>query len=154
MDRDKTAKLLRVHEDDKPHAYDDTTGKPVVLASGGKVTIGVGRNVDANGGRCLSPAETEFLLQNDIDEAIHALTCCLEFFAGLSDVRQAVLVDMYHNLGTRLFEFKQTLDYIERGKFGDAAHQMLQSKWATQVKSRAKRLSTMMASDAWPGVIS
>ena len=54
----KLIEMLKRHESVETHAYTDTVGK---------VTIGVGRNIDPDGGLGLSPREINFLLQNDID---------------------------------------------------------------------------------------
>jgi len=72
-------------------------------------------------------------------------------FDWLSPVRQAVLIDMCFNLGIRgLLGFKNTLASVAVGKYEQASRQMLESKWATQVKTRAVRLAKMMATDEWP----
>jgi len=52
---------------------------------------------------------------------------------------------MAFNLGTKgLMKFKNTLALIQAGKFDDAAHAMLASKWASQVGIRATRLARQM----------
>ena len=64
----------------------------------------------------------------------------------LDEVRQRVLVDMAFNLGIpSLLTFKRTLASVEAGNYTVAAAQMLESKWARQVGTRAIRLSEMMA---------
>ena len=49
--------MLRQHEGLETHAYTDTVGK---------VTIGVGRNIDPNGGLGLSDDEIDYLLAKDV----------------------------------------------------------------------------------------
>jgi lysozyme len=108
----------------------------------GKLTIGVGRNLDDVG---LSSDEIMLLLKNDIARADQAIkTICLSF-DHLSDARKAVLVNMCFNMGvTRLSGFVNMLGAIHEGKFDEAADQMLASKWAQQVGDRAKRLADAM----------
>jgi lysozyme len=55
---------------------------------------------------------------------------------------------MAFNLGiSGLLKFKKTLKLIEEGNYKLAAKEMLKSKWANQVKNRAKHLSIMMEKD-------
>jgi lysozyme len=124
---------------------------------GGKVTIGVGHNLDANpipglgeGSRITQERALE-ILDDDIAAVTAALLKHLPWFAGLDPARQAVLIDMGFNLGVwGLLHFKATLGAIERGDFALASQRMLQSKWAGQVGKRAQRLSTMMLTGEWP----
>lgn len=63
----------------------------------------------------------------------------------LDHVRKMVLMDMIFNLGMGgLLKFKNTLRFIEQGNYEQAADNMLQSKWATQVGERAKTLARQM----------
>ena len=72
-------------------------------------------------------------------------------FAGLSDVRQRVLVDMMFNLGKpRLEKFKKMIANVNKGDFAKAADEMKDSKWYTQVKKRGRVLEQMMRTDSDP----
>ncbi|MDP3115465.1 MAG: glycoside hydrolase family protein [Candidatus Cloacimonadaceae bacterium] len=109
----------------------------------GKLTIGVGRNLDANG---ISQKEAIYLLENDI---LHCETELLEHiplvYLRLNDIRKSVLLNMCFNLGiTGLMGFKNTLAFIGAGDFERAANNMLVSKWAKQVGRRAIELSELM----------
>ena len=84
-------------------------------------------------------------LQQDIDIAVKEVSERYKFFDELNDVRQRVMVNMAFNLGsTRLALFKKFLAAVEEQRWDDASLEMLDSKWATQVGNRAKRLSDMM----------
>jgi lysozyme len=110
--------------------------------SAGKLTIGVGRNLEDRG---LSHAEIDMLLSNDIRTCEKELRKEFYWFEKLDDVRQEVLLNMCFNLGiSRLKQFKKTLNYIECGMYNDAATEMLDSKWADQVGRRARKLSDAM----------
>ena len=64
-------------------------------------------------------------------------------------MRQRVYVNMTFNLGsTRLALFKKMHAAVEAKDWEKAAEEMLDSKWATQVKGRADRLAEMMRSGA------
>jgi lysozyme len=108
----------------------------------GKLTIGVGRNLDDVG---ISASEAMLLLEHDINRVIAKLSYHLPWWSSLSENRQRVLANMAFNLGIDgLLKFKNTLSYIQNGNYSEAAKAMLESKWAKQVGERAVRLSKMM----------
>lgn len=110
----------------------------------GKLTIGVGRNLDDKG---ITEAEAAALLDNDINEVWKECSSRLAAFGfgALDDARQHVLLDMAFNLGVPgLLRFKKMLDAIGRRDFDAAAREMLESQWARQVGDRAVELAQMM----------
>lgn len=108
----------------------------------GRLTIGVGRNLDDKG---ISRAEAMAMLQSDIDDALKDARAVVGNFDELSAVRQEVLANMALNLGrTRLAGFKKMLAAVAVGDFNEASAQMLDSKWASDVKGRAVRLARAM----------
>lgn len=108
----------------------------------GKLTIGVGRNLEDVG---ISRQEAMGLLQNDIARAEADLDRNLPWWSEMSDARQRVLCNMCFNMGiTRLLGFRNMLAAMQVGHFDEAAHEMINSKWAKQVGMRATRLATMM----------
>lgn len=110
--------------------------------TGGKLTIGIGRNLDDAG---ISRDEAMLLLRNDMARAIGAVRTELPWVDKLDDVRQRVLVDMAFNLGIDgLLAFKNTLAAVASGDYDRAATEMLNSRWAGQVGERARRLARMM----------
>lgn len=128
----------------------------------GKLTIGVGRNLDDVGIRpsetdrlkitvasCkakgITEAQADALLDYDIDCVLGDLEHHLPWTAKLDEVRIRVLANMAFNLGIRrLLGFKNTLKMVEQGRYEAAASNMLQSLWAKQVGVRARRLSDLM----------
>lgn len=124
---------LIAHEGLRLKPYQDTVGK---------LTIGVGRNLDDAG---ISTHEAMLLLDHDIEAVEDDLDQRLPWWRGLSEARQLVLADMCFNLGiARLQGFKNTLAAIHAGDYEAAADGMLASKWAGQVGKRAHRLARMM----------
>jgi lysozyme len=88
------------------------------------------------------------LLDNDIERFTHELRSSLPEFDSLSESRQQVLIDMAFNMGTHgLLGFQRMLSAIKEGDFDNAAEEMLDSRWASQVGDRAKRLARMMRED-------
>lgn len=113
-------------------------------------TIGVGRLVDSRKGAGLRDDEMDYMLRNDINDRIDALTRALPWFQNLDDARKGVLLNMAFQMGTAgVLEFSNTLAMVQRGDYAGAAAGMLQSKWATQTPERATRLSKQMASGVW-----
>jgi lysozyme len=116
----------------------------------GKLTIGIGRNLEANG---VTREEAVFLARNDIARVSGELDRFVPWWLKLDPVRQRVLVNMGFNLGVdgdprnpndALTGFHQTLALVQAGNFVGAAERMLHSKWAEQVGPRAQRLAAMM----------
>lgn len=109
--------------------------------TGGKTSIGWGRNLDDNG---IRPDEAALMLRNDIEQATQEAKG-LAYFNALDDVRQAVIIDMLFNLGLpRFLGFERMNIALERHNYTVAAIEMLDSRWAGQVGQRALRLSQMM----------
>lgn len=139
VDREAMTRQLRLHEGERLRPYRCTAGK---------LTIGVGRNLEDRG---ISREESAYLLANDIANEERELLRALPWVAKLDEVRQRVLLDMSFNLGlVGLLNFKNTLATIQAGDYQRAAAMMLDSKWARQVGQRAERLSRMMATGKDP----
>lgn len=117
----------------------------------GFATIAVGRLVDSRKpGAGLRDDEIAYLLNNDIDDRIEALTRRLPWFQNLDDARKGVLLNMAFQLGTDgLLGFKNTLALIRDGKYADAAGAMLLSRWAEQTPERAQRMAKQMRTGQW-----
>ena len=81
------AQLVK-HEGLRLVPYTDTVGK---------LTIGVGHNLDDKG---LSPEAIAFILEKDIDDAEYDARSLFPNFDDLSDARKAVLIQMAFNLGS------------------------------------------------------
>jgi len=121
------------HEGMRLKAYKDTVGK---------LTIGVGRNLDDVG---ISRDEALLMLDHDIKIARAELLRAFPGFASLEEVRFDCLINMIFNLGiTRFKKFKNTIAAIEAEDYNVAADEMLDSEWARQVGSRATELSLQM----------
>ena len=132
MDREKLRLQLMKHEGVKLFPYIDTVGK---------ITIGVGRNLTDRG---ISSTVAFDMLDDDIDRCIHELSS-FDWFLGLNDVRKRAMIDMVFNLGlTRFLGFRKLIAAMSVSDFDEAAHQMIDSDWATQVGMRANTLANMV----------
>ena len=153
-DREDLVNKLITHEGLRLQVYKDTLGID---------TIGIGRNLKDRGitdeelewmdipsidtvyEHGITEADAMYLAQNDVQivekELIRAHPCVEE----LDAVRQLILIDMAFNMGVpRLSKFKKMWAAIHENKFDVAAKEMLDSRWATQVKSRSTKLAHAM----------
>ena len=152
-------KELVKHEGLRLQVYQDTLGID---------TIGIGRNLKDRGiskeeldeldiptidhvyEYGITEADAMLLAENDVqiveEELLRAHPCVEE----LDAVRQLVLVDMAFNMGVpRLCKFKKMWNAIHEKKFDAASKEMLDSRWANQVKSRSVKLANAMHNGAF-----
>ena len=147
------------HEGLRLQVYQDTLGID---------TIGIGRNLKDRGiskeeldeldiptidhvyEYGITEADAMLLAENDVqiveEELLRAHPCVED----LDAVRQLVLVDMAFNMGVpRLCKFKKMWNAVHEKQFDIAAKEMLDSRWATQVKSRSVKLANAMHNGAF-----
>lgn len=130
MNKEKLIEQIKKHEGLRLKPY---------KCSENKLTIGYGRNLEANG---ISNCEANMMLANDIHKYIKQVEDNIPFFYELNDARQNVLVNMSFNLGIYgLLKFKKFLKYLNSEDYIIASKEMLDSRWAKQVGSRAIELS-------------
>ena len=152
--REDFVNKLIAHEGLRLQVYKDTLGID---------TIGIGRNLEDRGitqeeldwmdipsmdavyEYGISEADAMYLAQNDVqiveEELLRAHPCVED----LDAVRQLVLMDMAFNMGVpRLRKFTKMWNAVHENKFDIAAKEMLDSRWAIQVKSRSTKLSHAM----------
>lgn len=112
----------------------------------GLISIGWGRNLDGKG---LSIKECQLLFDNDLQDVFKDASS-LPYWEQLDGVRQMVVMDMIFNLGlTRFLKFPALNAALAAGDYIRAAHEMLDSKWYTQVGSRARKLRQIMLTGEW-----
>ena len=104
----------------------------------GKLTIGIGRNLDDVG---ISKAETLALLAADIARAEQGLDDYHSWWRSLPEPAARALVNMAFQLGLGgLAKFRQTLALLKAGDYANAADAALDSLWAKQTPERAQRI--------------
>jgi lysozyme len=128
-------------------------------------TIGVGRNLQDRGiskeeldeldiptidhvyEYGITEADAMALAENDVQIVENELLVAHPCVDRLDAVRQLVLMDMAFNMGVpRLCKFKKMWAAIHDNNFTVASKEMLDSRWASQVKSRSTKLAHAMYS--------
>lgn len=114
--------------------------------SKGKLTIGVGRNLDDVP---LSDDEIALLLENDIKRSEADLDRHCPWWRTLTDNRQRALLNMVFNMGwgdgkRGLSTFGNTLRLIEAGNYTQAAANIRRSQYAKDVGPRAERVARLI----------
>lgn len=139
MNRDQLARQLEIDEGKKPRMYLDTAGK---------WTIGIGFNLSD----CAIPEHIiQALLDYKIEEAERELDRALPWWRTLNDARQNALLNIVFNIGMpRLLGFSKSLELLKAGRWDAAASEFLNSKWAKQVGSRAKRVTDLIRKGEFP----
>lgn len=133
MNRDQLARQLEIDEGKRPRMYLDTVGC---------WTAGIGRNLSE---RPFSEDEIQLMLANDIAIVERDLDRALPWWRSLNDARQNALANLCFNLGiSRLLGFRKSLELLKAGRWDAAAAEFLNSKWAKQVGSRAKRVTDLI----------
>lgn len=124
--------LLIKHEGLRLKPYLDTVGK---------LTIGVGRNLDDVG---ISKLVAMMMLSEDIERCTKE-AASFDWFKSLNATRQDVVICMIFNLGLSRFNgFKKMIEAVSNQNYEKASKEMLDSKWAKQVGGRANELAQMM----------
>lgn len=110
--------------------------------SAGKLTIGIGRNLEDKG---LSNSEVMYLFDNDLQDTQNSAESIFEDFSQYTIEEQTVILDMLFNLGTTRFKtFKRFIRAIKERDLKEAARQIEQSAYFHQVPSRARRNVKML----------
>ena len=153
-DRQDLIDKLVVSEGLRLQVYKDTLGID---------TIGIGRNLEDRGitkeeldwmdipnidvvyEMGITEADAVYLATNDVQIVEEELVCAHPCVDRLDSVRQLILIDMAFNMGVpRLCKFKKMWAAVECGDYPTAAKEMLDSRWAKQVKGRATKLANAM----------
>lgn len=110
--------------------------------SSGKLTIGVGRNIEDTG---ITVEEAFYLLDNNIKEGYLSARRLIKDFDSIDEVRQAAIISMIFQLGEVGFsKFHTTIRHLNSRDYDAAATSASQSLWARQTPERAKRVAEMI----------
>lgn len=127
--------MLAYDEGERLKPYRDTVGK---------LTIGIGRNLDDVG---INSSESRMLVRNDIFRAINGAYEILgeHCFESLSEPRQHAVINLIFNLGAEGFQkFHNAIDAIRSKDWLLAAKHLRHSKWYSQVGNRAERVILLL----------
>ena len=134
----KLIEQLKIHEGFRSNVY---------TCSGGKKTVGYGRNLQDIG---ISEEEAEMLLKNDIYEATNQLLNAFPWMATFSDVRISAMINFTFNVGIgTVRKFSNTIEYLKNEDWEAAADEMMDSKWAEQVGDRAIQITEQIRTGKW-----
>ena len=112
----------------------------------GRLTIGVGRNLDDVG---ISAQESDYLLRNDVARVTNELDRSVPWWRTLDEPRRRALANMAFNLGVpRLLGFKNMLAALKAQEWDRATQEALNSRWASQVGDRAARIAATFKTGA------
>jgi len=126
---------IKKHEGFRKRMYRDSVDVP---------TIGYGFNLNQIE---LPKPVAELWLSFEIQNHINELEK-YHWFNHLDEIRKDVLIDMHYNLGhSRFMEFKSMIKALKNKEYDVAAREMLDSKWADQVGTRAAELASIMSND-------
>lgn len=142
-------------EDRRSEIYDDKTGKPFVLPTGGKVTGGVGWNFTDRG---IPEPIIDALLEYAIEET--QFECeRLPYWLLLDPVRQLCVADLVYNLGAAKWRtFKEANAAFARGDYERAADELQWrngltkaqlSQWYEQTGRRARKIVNAVRTGLW-----
>ena len=141
---------LRRDEDDHGFAYDDATGKTLLIGQTlkGNLTIGVGHNLTA---KPLSQKARDFILmQDDVPDALVALEANWPWAMALDDARKGAMLNLVFNMGShRLSGFVNFLAAMKAGDWPTAKTELLNSAADHQEPLRIARLAVQIESGFW-----
>lgn len=137
---DKAIKMLAAEEGRRKFPYRCTAGK---------LTIGVGRNIEDRG---ISYATMDQMLTEDIEISLEASRHIFgPLFETFTQNRQLAILGMIFQLGEARFRtFSETIKAIKAGDWDAAAERAGNSLWAKQTPQRAARVINMLRADQYP----
>ena len=113
----------------------------------GFLTIGVGHNLDA---KAITKRAAFVILDDDIADTRVGLLAQWPWMRELSPARLGAFVNLAFNMGVGgLAGFKKLLAAAQEGKWADAALELLDSQYASQVGERAQRVARQLREDKW-----
>lgn len=137
LDGGKAANYITDNEGYRRDMYLDSEGIP---------TIGIGFNLEEG----FSLEESQMILKHRMGRLIDELCQSVPVYIDVCQVRKIVLLDMAYNLGVpKLTKFRKMLAALNRRDYQLAAQEMLDSRYARQVKGRARRNAQMMETGEW-----
>lgn len=125
--------MLKRHEGLENYPY---------LCPAGSMTIGYGRNLEANG---ISDEEAMILLVHDLDNALKDVNRVFPNFHKMTKNRRNALTNMMFNLGyQRFLTFRKMISAILDSDWDRASEEAKHSKWFKQVRTRGAEIVKML----------
>lgn len=145
-DLKEKAKLMLIRDETRP----DLPLTKVYRCPSGKLTFGIGHNIEDNG---VSLATVYQTFYEDLAEAEKGLYNIFnkEWFHDQTDERQLALINLIFNLGEARFrKFAPTIALMKEGRWKEASERILKSLYAKQVGKRAQRVALMLSESEFP----
>ena len=147
MNIDKLKDQLKIDEGVKYEIYNDHLGY---------ATFGIGHLITALDpeygmpvGTLISEERVNEVFKLDVEKFISETEKVFPKLTELPDTIQLVLVNMCFNLGApRLSKFRKFIAAINDEQWIEASVEMMDSRWANQVGTRAERLKEIVLSQA------
>ena len=149
MDMNKLMQYVEGNEGRRLHTYLDSVGIPTIgvgfnlkRADAPAKISGLGLNYSfvLSGAQDLTDDQVNQLFAADAQNAMHDATTLFPNFEQLDETRQIVLTDLIFNLGLKgLATFVRFVGAIKAANWNDAAQDLQESKWFTQVGHRGVR---------------
>jgi lysozyme len=115
------------------------------LCTAGKMTIGVGRNLDDRG---ITRDEALYMLGNDITITMKDLDAVIPEWRYLDEPKARALANMCFQLGrVRFCQFTKMIAAIRKHDFAEAGREARDSLWYKQVPNRAERVIKMLEAE-------
>ena len=132
---DKAKEMLLRHEGLRTYPY---------KCSEDKLTIGIGRNLEANG---ITEEEAMYLLNNDLDRVVKNLDKVWHAWKVMPERARLVCIDMAFQMGiTGFMNFRRTRALMEMGAWIEASEELMRSKYGqVQTPNRAAYNSRQLA---------
>ncbi len=128
----KLRQSLIAHESYEKFPYVDSVGK---------ISIGIGYNLTDRG---LSDDWINHQFQSDVTYFYSQLHDHFPWFNDLNHDRQIILVDVCFMGFKKFLTFKKMIAALSKHNYNEAAIQLLDSRWAQQVKGRATQLANAL----------
>lgn len=134
INKDRLTEQLMVHEGLKLQPYKCTAGK---------LTIGVGRNLDDVG---ITDIEAKFMLENDIARCLGECAREFDWFIDAPELIKEAVINLVFNMGiSRFRKFKKTIEHLSNKEYTLAGAELLNSRYAEQVPRRSEQIANQIA---------
>lgn len=131
MDKPTLLKQLKRDEGLRLKMYRDELNVP---------TIGYGHNLE----NPITDRAASVILMDDLEHTLAQLDKRIPWWHQLNDARQNALANMAFQLGVHgLLGFTHMLQALKEGDWHKAQDEALNSRWATQVSGRARRIANV-----------
>lgn len=134
INKDRLTQQLTIHEGLRLKPYKCTAGK---------LTIGVGRNLDDVG---ITDAEARFMLEGDIARCMGECVREFNWFVDAPELIKEAVINLVFNMGiSRFRKFKKTIEHLSNKEYTLAGAELLNSRYADQVGQRAIDVANQIA---------